>query len=330
MNPFYEEALSRKKELQTDRMEVVQGIKDLSQKLREYQCEPAAAENGKIKISLGQGDEGFLIVSGEDPGVVLGAASILKQKEEILQGRIDILFPAKESLTDTKIDENDYSAAMIVDTEEGGGKFWGFQVLSDSISRKIVSDYELTASAPKGLRGVNPVTITARINQGVHELITLEYAPLGVSVLHTEWNGGSAPNAFAENAQLKGRLYAPTEEILEEVKERIEGLARQITEAFRAQYSSKWESVGADGKETFGLTAQLAGYLGDAVGWEHMERVWGGGSEKMKAGIPMSQFRYVLEKEEMSAVSLAAGAAACASSALHYLKSRAAKGGKKE
>lgn len=331
MNPFYEEVLNRKKELESDIMEVVQEKKKLCQKLCEYQCEPVIMGDESVEISLGKGEEGILIISGPDPGVILGAAHILKQKEEILPGRVDILFPGKDNFEGVEFEDDAYSAAMIVDSKKGTGEFWGFQVFWDDFPKKVILDYELTASAPKGLRGVNPVTITARINQGIQELIALEYVGQGVSVVHTEWKGGSAPNAFAEDSQLKGRLFAPTEQICEDVKERIEKLGTEITQAFRAQYSSSWERIDTDNKkENFGLTAQLAGYLGDAVGWEHMERIWCRGNEKTQWEIPTSYFRYVLETEKTSAVSLAAGAAACANSALHYLKSRIKKGGNKE
>lgn len=327
MNPFYEDVLTVKEKLEADRNEVLTGadrLQSLSDKLCSCGLRPEKTAEGLLKVSLGEGDAGICLIAKGDPGVMLGAVQMLKNRETFLKGRIDVFFAEQDADFDVKtLDGTLYSAGLCLDSVIDGAEDGGFQCITDITPRRYQADYTLTATAPKGLRGVNPITMTARMQVAVSELIASEFALRGVSAVSLEWNGGTAPNAGAESAALRGRITAPSQRICQEVRERIEVLGEKIAAAFRASYSSEWKENPCAKGSLFGLCTQLTGYLGDAVGWEHMKLFYTEQEEASQDAVPVANYRYILEEKDGSfALSLAVGAAACANCAVHYLKSR--------
>ncbi len=326
MNPFYEDILNVKHELETDRKDVLTGadrLQSLEDKLCSYGFAPTRTKDGNLKVSFGSGDAGICLIAKKDPGVLLGAARMLKRREEYLQGKITVIFAADEETEIPDQELSDCSAGLqlesVIDPAEDGG----FQCITDITPRRCTMEYTLTATAPKGLRGVNPITATARMQVAISEMIAAEYALRSVSVTSLGWNGGTAPNAGAEQTTLRGRISAPSKKICQEVKERIESIGAHIAKGFRAEYDGVWSETEEETASLFGLCTQLTGYLGDAVGWEHMKLLYTKQEEASQNAVPVASYRYILEETDGSfALSLSIGAAACANCAVHYLKSR--------
>ena len=180
--------------------------------------------------------------------MLLGAAKLLKERENALAGEVRLLFqPAEEILEGAKdaieagalervsgammmhvMTNVDLPAGTIVVSSAGVGApaadFFAIKVQGKSCH----------GSAP--WNGVDALTAAAHILIALQEISARELTPAMPAVLTIgSMNGGEAGNVIADLAEMKGTLRAFDEETREMVKRRLGEIAKNVAKAFRAR-----------------------------------------------------------------------------------------------
>ena len=251
--------------------------------------------------------------------MLLGAAKLLKQREEQLCGEVRLLFqPAEEILEGAKdvIDNGVLKgvdgAAMIhvlTDVEMPVGTL----IVSNQVSAPAADFFTITING-KGCHGSSPwngidaLTAAAHILLALQEIAARELsiaqpAVLTIGSLQTQ----PAGNVISDKAVMKGTLRAFDEEVRKRVKERMEKIARQVANAFRARvricYDGGCPTLVNDEKTAVFAHEQMQALLGKgkvflstAVG--ERDKAKSGGSE---------DFAYIAQKVPSVMMALAAG-----------------------
>lgn len=182
--------------------------------------------------------------------MLLGAARLLKKNEAFLQGEIKLLFqPAEEILEGAK----DCIEAGVLEAPEVGGAAMlhvmtavpfrtGHILLSSAGVTAPAADYftvEIKGKACHGStpqNGVDALTAAAYILLALQEIPAREISAASPIVLTVgKMEGGSAGNAIADRAALRGTLRAFDEEVREKAKKRIREIAETVAKTFRAK-----------------------------------------------------------------------------------------------
>lgn len=180
--------------------------------------------------------------------MLLGAAKLLKEKEEELDGEIRLLFqPAEELLEGAKnciedgVLDGVHAACMLhcltaIDLPAGS-----VIVSSEGITAPAADFFEVEilgkschGSAP--WKGVDALTVAARVLLGFEELSARELSTASPAVLTVgALRTGEVQNALTDRAVLRGTLRAFDEQTRSFVKKRLEKIAKSIAVAFRAR-----------------------------------------------------------------------------------------------
>ena len=180
--------------------------------------------------------------------MLLGAAELLKTNEKKLQGKIRLLFqPAEELLEGAKdcisggVLEGVSSALMLhvltaVELPSGAAV-----VASGGVSAPAADFFTIEVqgkschgSAP--WKGVDALTVAARILLGLQEISSREVSPADAAVLTVvSLQAGKAGNVLCDRAILQGTLRSFDEKTRDFIKTRIEKIAKQTATAFRAR-----------------------------------------------------------------------------------------------
>ncbi len=181
--------------------------------------------------------------------MLLGAAKLLKRRENELSGCVKLLFqPAEERLEGAKdalknglLDSPKPQAAFMLHvmtaTELPTGKT---VVASGGVSAPAADFFTLTVKG-KGCHGSTPwegvdaLTVAARIVLAFEELSAREI-PVATPIVLTvgSMRAGEASNAVSDAVSCSGTLRAFDEGARAYVKTRMEGIAKGIASAFRA------------------------------------------------------------------------------------------------
>lgn len=292
--------------------------------------------------------------------MLLGAAKLLKAREQELPGRVRLLFQGAEERFEGAMDamENGalegVDAAMMIHVTVGAPLPTGTAIVSSpGVSAPAADYFTITVrgrschgSAPQD--GVDPITAAAHILLGLQsiqsrELGMADQAVLTIGTIH----GGSADNVIAGEVTMGGTLRTRDEVLRRKLKQRMEDISRGIAAAYRAQAEVTFGS-GCPCLENDPALSRLAegclkGLLGNDRAYTTLEldpsgTPSAGGSEDfayisqqvpsvmvaLTAGNPSNGQPYPLHhpKVRFDEDALAVGAAIHACCALEYLRSR--------
>ena len=187
--------------------------------------------------------------------MLLGAAKILKEKEQGLKVCVKLLFqPAEEILEGAKdciaagvLNDPKPQAAFALHVSTGNELPTGTIVLSTRETSAPAADYFEIAVKGKSCHGATPDQGIDALNAAAHILLALQTlssreqaveSPFVLTVGNMQ--AGSAGNAIAENAQMQGTLRAYDETTRAYIKERISEIAKNTAKAFRAKASVRF------------------------------------------------------------------------------------------
>ena len=186
--------------------------------------------------------------------MLLGAAKLLKEEEDTLNGCVRLLFqPAEEILEGAKncIDAGvlkgvDCALMMHVLTAFNATMV-GAIVSSEGVSAPAADYFKIQiqgkgchGSAP--WKGVDALTVAARVLLGLQELNAREISVANPAVLTVgSLQSGEAGNALSDKAVLYGTLRSFDEGTRLFVKERLKDVAKNIAKAFRAKAKVSFE-----------------------------------------------------------------------------------------
>ena len=187
--------------------------------------------------------------------MLLGAAKILKEKEQSLNVCVKLLFqPAEEILEGAKdcikagvLEGPKPQAAFALHVSTGNELPTGTVVLSSREIAAPAADYFEIKVKGKSCHGATPEKGIDTLNAAAHILLALqtlssrEQAVENPFVLTVgKMQAGSAGNAIAENAQMQGTLRAYDETTRAYIKERIKEIAKNTARSFRASASVRF------------------------------------------------------------------------------------------
>ena len=187
--------------------------------------------------------------------MLLGAARLLKEKEQELKGCVKLLFqPAEEILEGAKdcikagvLEGPKPQAAFALHVSTGGELPTGTIVLSTrEISAPAADYFEITVKG-KSCHGATPDKGIDALNAAAHILLALQTLSSREQAVENPFvltvgklQAGSAGNAIAENACMQGTLRAYDETTRAYIKERVTEIAKSTAKAFRAKASVRF------------------------------------------------------------------------------------------
>lgn len=189
--------------------------------------------------------------------MLLGAASILKEMEDELQGRVILLFqPSEETFEGAKdmieagvLRDTAPDAALMIHITAGMPFETGSVIVCDGGVSAPAADYFEINIQGKGCHGsmpqmgIDPITVAAHIVvalQEIHgrELSMADEAVLTIGTIHA----GSASNAIPDTATMGGTIRTYDEETRAYLKERMEEIITGIATSYRATAELKFTS----------------------------------------------------------------------------------------
>lgn len=205
--------------------------------------------------------------------MLLGAAKLLKENEDKLEGMVKLMFqPAEETLEGAR-DMIDHG--LLKNPSVDAAMAIHVNALYDS-GKVIVATGPLTASSDsfkikiKGHGGhgarphecVDPINVACHIHSSLQAINAREIQPgehvvLNIGSIH----GGNAGNVVPEIVEMEGTLRTYSKELRKVIKERIGFICKNVAEAFKAEaeviYSPNYtipmicdEAVASAAKET--------------------------------------------------------------------------------
>lgn len=176
--------------------------------------------------------------------MLLGAAKLLKEKEDELKGTIKLMFqPAEELLLGAEkmveagvLENPKVDAAMMVhvysNADMGISYVKGPRYASSNNFRIKVSGVGAHGAQPEN--GVDPIMIGANIIMAAQELISREVAYTKSAVLTMgHFEGGSAVNIIPPEALIEGTTRSYSTETQKHIKKRLPEIASNIAKAYR-------------------------------------------------------------------------------------------------
>jgi len=251
--------------------------------------------------------------------MLLGAAKILKKHEKELKIRVKLMFqPAEEILEGAKdminsgvLDRPEVEAALMLHVATALDLESGSVVLpAPGISAPSADHFkiEVTGRACHGSTpslGVDAINAAAHILLGLSEISAREISAADHAVLTVgKFNGGSAANAIAGNAVMKGTLRCYDEDLRSRIKERMAEITESTALAYRAKAELAFEHTCPsfiNDEKVLGLlhrsTVELLGEQKVYTAADFPNRSAGGSED----------FSYVSQRVPTTLLSLAAG-----------------------
>ena len=252
--------------------------------------------------------------------MLLGAAKLLKEREEELNGEIRLLFqPAEELLEGAK----DCIESGAIDGVKAACMIHVLTALDLPMSAIIVSSEGVSAPAAdffeieilgKGChgsapwKGVDALTVAARILLGLEEISAREISPASPFVLTVgSVSAGEAQNALSNCAVLRGTLRAFDEETRVFAKRRMEQIAKNTAQAFRARarvrYGGGCPTLVNDGEASRIALSSAKELVGEKLAFTSQQL----GSDVKKNSGGSEDFAYIASKVPSVMIGLVAG-----------------------
>lgn len=258
--------------------------------------------------------------------MLLGAARLLKQHEEEIEGTIKLMFqPAEEIFAGAQdmleagvLKNPDVDAAMMIHVVAAASSAAGTIIIPAAGVGNPAADFFEIQVQGKGCHGsmpntgVDPVTAAAHILLALQELHARELAMSDQAALTIGmFHAGEAANVIPDTAIMSGSIRTYDEEIRTFLKNRLVEVAQHTAEAFRA----KAQVTFGGGCPTLWNQAELVTsvkqYTKELLGdeWAFAPEDFQAISEKnfLKKGIGSEDFAYVSRQVPTVMLALAAG-----------------------
>ena len=194
--------------------------------------------------------EGKMHACGHDmhTAMLLGAARLLKQHEDEIEGTIKLCFqPSEETFEGSKdmiehgsLKKPDVDAALMIHVMAGMPMQAGSVIVCDGGVSAPAADYFRIKIQGKGCHGampqvgIDPITIAAHIITALQELHARELAMMDEAALTFGiMQAGQAENVIPDTAELGGTLRTYDEELRKTMKVRMQEICDGIARAFR-------------------------------------------------------------------------------------------------
>ena len=252
--------------------------------------------------------------------MLLGAAKLLKNHENQINGTIKLMFqPAEEILSGAKnmiengvLEKPKPDGALMLHVMAGLPLKTGTIIVANGISAPA-ADYFTINIQGKGCHGSTPQQGVDALTIGAHILIALQEInarELGVSDEATltigKMNGGTTGNVIADKTVLEGTLRAYDEEIREHIKKRISEITQGIASSFRGKGTADFGNGCPPLKNDGELSKEIEGYLTEAFGEEWILNTEKMGGRTNKSG-GSEDFSYISQEVPSVMLALAAG-----------------------
>ncbi len=179
--------------------------------------------------------------------MLLGAARLLKEREDTLAGTVKLMFqPGEEPLTGARsmlgagiLEGPKVDAAMAIHvnaTVPAGALivFHGPTAASNDIFTIRVTGKGCHGSTPN--EGVDPISILCHIHTALQELQARELAAGETGVLTVgHFQAGSAVNVIPDEAVMRGTIRTFNGEVQQQLKERTQEICENVAKAFRGE-----------------------------------------------------------------------------------------------
>lgn len=213
--------------------------------------------------------------------MLLGAARILKEQEENLNGRVILLFqPSEETFEGAKdmieagvLRDTCPDAALMIHIASGMPFETGSVIVCDGGVSAPAADYFEINIQGKGCHGsmpqmgVDPIMVAAHIITSLQEIHARELAMSDEAVLTIgSIHAGSASNAIPDTAVLGGTIRTYDEETRTYLKERMEQIISGVATTFRATAELKFTSGCPTLVNDATLSKEVTGYMKELLG----------------------------------------------------------------
>ncbi|MBU5419492.1 amidohydrolase [Acetanaerobacterium sp. MSJ-12] len=209
---------------------------------------------------------------------LLGAAQLLKEHEDELEGRVKLCFqPAEEpikgavEMIEKGVLENPHVDAVFgthtsIPMKAGAVRLLEGPILASSDIFKVTIHGEGShGSMPE--TGVDPVNVAAHVVIALQSIIAREVSALQPVVLtFGSIQAGQAPNIVPSDCVLQGTLRAFDPEVRKFAKKRMEEIIHSTAATFRATAEISYESETPPTVNDPAFTREMQGYMKEVVG----------------------------------------------------------------
>lgn len=186
--------------------------------------------------------------------MMLGAAKLLKEIEDELQGSVKLMFqPAEEVLLGARsmieaglLENPKVDAAMMIHVMAGFPLPTGMVIVPESGVGTTASDWFEIHVKGKGGHGaipnttVDPLNIAAHIHLSLQAVNSREIAPGETGVLTVGMmKGGTASNIIPDSAELHGTIRTINPDARDFIKKRVVEISESVGQAFRGKVDAK-------------------------------------------------------------------------------------------
>lgn len=213
--------------------------------------------------------------------MLLGAAKLLKARESELCGTVKLMFqPGEEILAGAEamiaaglLENPKVDAAMGIHVGVGRPDCHSNHITYIAGPASTSADEFWTTIRPLEKRGSNPIDVGCRVVQALQEIPAMEISPFVPAslVVNVFDCGNEAANVPPEKIVLKGVIRTTSPEIRQRVKTRMEEITREISAAYHHEANIEYVRGVGPMMTSPELTHEMAGYIAELVGKEHVE-----------------------------------------------------------
>lgn len=266
--------------------------------------------------------------------MLLGAARMLKDMENDLNGRVILLFqPSEETFEGAKdmidagvLRDTNPDAALMIHVTAGMPFETGSVIVCNGGVSAPAADYFEINIQGKGCHGsmpqmgIDPITVAAHIITGLQQIHARELSMSDeVAITFGSIHAGNASNVIPDTATLGGTIRTYDEETRAFVKERMEEIITSIATAFRAtatlNFTSGCPTLVNDGTLSKEVTGYMKELLGPYMAFSQAEltvmaAAQGAGGKKAAKSAGSEDFAYFSQEVPAIMLAMAAGKAA--------------------